>query len=62
MFQPGNIFVSGESGGIKLGDFGLACHYEHSKDISHHAIGTYTYAAPEQLEGGRCNLKVSNLL
>ncbi|XP_059485157.1 eukaryotic translation initiation factor 2-alpha kinase 1-like [Neocloeon triangulifer] len=54
--KPGNIFVTGDSG-IKLGDFGLACQYETSKDIPHRAIGTYTYAAPEQLDGGLCNFK-----
>lgn len=54
--KPSNIFIS-TSGQlqIQLGDFGLACplNFQGKK---HHACGTYSYAAPEQLQG-KCEKK-----
>jgi len=49
-----------DGGGIKIGDFGLACWQNNSSKV-HHCIGTESYAAPEQFHGGDCSSKVSNV-
>uniref|UniRef100_A0A8C5BGH8 Eukaryotic translation initiation factor 2-alpha kinase 1 n=1 Tax=Gadus morhua TaxID=8049 RepID=A0A8C5BGH8_GADMO len=60
--KPPNIFLHGQDSQVRIGDFGLAC-----KDILvndqdplpfHTAgVGTFVYAAPEQLEGSYYNSK-----
>ncbi|XP_044739755.1 eukaryotic translation initiation factor 2-alpha kinase 1-like [Chrysoperla carnea] len=54
--KPSNVFISIENNviSVQLGDFGLACPLEKSHNGA--ALGTYLYAAPEQLEG-KCDLK-----
>lgn len=65
--KPRNIFLHGPEGHVKIGDFGLACQNivmeEHEQLPSHSptvvntdsahtsGVGTFVYAAPEQLEG-----------
>ncbi|RLU22024.1 hypothetical protein DMN91_006403 [Ooceraea biroi] len=53
--KPSNIFIS-RSGQlqVQLGDFGLACPLQ--RGTRHSVLGTFMYAAPEQLEG-KCDAK-----
>ncbi|XP_021335808.2 eukaryotic translation initiation factor 2-alpha kinase 1 isoform X1 [Danio rerio] len=71
--KPRNIFLLGNECHVKIGDFGLACQNiimdEHEKlpsssqagvnpDATHTSgVGTFVYAAPEQLEGSRYDSK-----
>ncbi|MCG8584581.1 MAG: serine/threonine protein kinase [Pirellulales bacterium] len=52
--KPGNIFVSEESGELKLGDFGIARDMR-SQDVTEAGltVGTYAYMAPELIRGER---------
>ncbi|KAG7491867.1 hypothetical protein MATL_G00007970 [Megalops atlanticus] len=68
--KPRNIFLHGHDCHVKIGDFGLACRdiifddrmqlpaTSHSSGSSHTTgVGTFVYAAPEQLEGSRYDSK-----
>ncbi|XP_028990340.1 eukaryotic translation initiation factor 2-alpha kinase 1 isoform X2 [Betta splendens] len=66
--KPRNIFLHGHDCHIRIGDFGLACRdilvEEHkriaslSSDSSHTTgVGTFVYAAPEQLKGSHYDSK-----
>ena len=52
--KPSNIFLAGQPGGVlqvKLMDFGIAKLFDTDNEQTATAIGTITYAAPEQLGG-----------
>uniref|UniRef100_A0A8C2K023 Eukaryotic translation initiation factor 2-alpha kinase 1 n=1 Tax=Cyprinus carpio TaxID=7962 RepID=A0A8C2K023_CYPCA len=67
--KPRNIFLHGPECHVKIGDFGLACRNlimaEHEQlpsssqaDSTHTSgVGTFVYAAPEQLEGSHYDSK-----
>ncbi|XP_051523695.1 eukaryotic translation initiation factor 2-alpha kinase 1-like isoform X2 [Myxocyprinus asiaticus] len=67
--KPRNIFLHGPECHVKIGDFGLACKNivmdEHEQlpsnsqtDSTHTSgVGTFVYAAPEQLKGSRYDSK-----
>uniref|UniRef100_A0A672KU45 Eukaryotic translation initiation factor 2-alpha kinase 1 n=1 Tax=Sinocyclocheilus grahami TaxID=75366 RepID=A0A672KU45_SINGR len=65
--KPRNIFLHGPECHVKIGDFGLACRNlimdEHeqlpsSSQAAHTSgVGTFVYAAPEQLEGSHYDSK-----
>ncbi|XP_070782847.1 eukaryotic translation initiation factor 2-alpha kinase 1 isoform X2 [Enoplosus armatus] len=66
--KPRNIFLHGHDCHVRIGDFGLACRdiimdghnssISPSSDSSHTTgVGTYVYAAPEQLEGSHYDSK-----
>uniref|UniRef100_A0A3B3S681 non-specific serine/threonine protein kinase n=1 Tax=Paramormyrops kingsleyae TaxID=1676925 RepID=A0A3B3S681_9TELE len=67
VFQPRNIFLHGSDCHVKIGDFGLACRdiivdaqdCEPSASCSFHTtgVGTFVYAAPEQLKGSNYDSK-----
>ncbi|XP_072568427.1 eukaryotic translation initiation factor 2-alpha kinase 1 isoform X2 [Paramormyrops kingsleyae] len=65
--KPRNIFLHGSDCHVKIGDFGLACRdiivdaqdCEPSASCSFHTtgVGTFVYAAPEQLKGSNYDSK-----
>ncbi|XP_051530581.1 eukaryotic translation initiation factor 2-alpha kinase 1 isoform X2 [Myxocyprinus asiaticus] len=73
--KPRNIFLHGPECHVKIGDFGLACKNiimdKHDQlpynsktvntDLSHtRGVGTFVYAAPEQLEGSNYDSMVKS--
>ncbi|XP_028286657.1 eukaryotic translation initiation factor 2-alpha kinase 1 isoform X2 [Parambassis ranga] len=66
--KPRNIFLNGHDTYVRIGDFGLACRdiivdghkgtTSHGSDSAHTSgVGTFVYAAPEQLKGSHYNSK-----
>ncbi|CAL8381700.1 unnamed protein product [Gadus morhua 'NCC'] len=68
--KPPNIFLHGQDSQVRIGDFGLACKdilvndqdplpFASNINGSQHTagVGTFVYAAPEQLEGSYYNSK-----
>ncbi|XP_042363997.1 eukaryotic translation initiation factor 2-alpha kinase 1 isoform X2 [Plectropomus leopardus] len=66
--KPRNIFLHGHDCHVRIGDFGLACRdlimddhkssNSSSSDCSHTTgVGTFVYAAPEQLKGSQYDSK-----
>uniref|UniRef100_A0AAX7U0Y1 Eukaryotic translation initiation factor 2-alpha kinase 1 n=1 Tax=Astatotilapia calliptera TaxID=8154 RepID=A0AAX7U0Y1_ASTCA len=59
--KPRNIFLHGHDCHVRIGDFGLACRdiiADGLKNCSHTSgVGTFVYAAPEQLKGSNYNSK-----
>ncbi|XP_063337559.1 eukaryotic translation initiation factor 2-alpha kinase 1 isoform X1 [Pelmatolapia mariae] len=65
--KPRNIFLHGHDCHVRIGDFGLACrdiivdglkNTSPYSDCSHTSgVGTFVYAAPEQLKGSNYNSK-----
>ncbi|KAM3859861.1 eukaryotic translation initiation factor 2-alpha kinase 1 [Diretmus argenteus] len=66
--KPMNIFLHGHDRHVRIGDFGLACRgiildghetsTSHKSGSSHTTgVGTFVYAAPEQLEGAHYDSK-----
>ncbi|XP_039643231.1 eukaryotic translation initiation factor 2-alpha kinase 1 isoform X4 [Perca fluviatilis] len=67
--KPRNIFLHGHDYHVRIGDFGLACRdiimdghtstTSPSSDSSHTTgVGTFVYAAPEQLKGSHYDSKI----
>ncbi|XP_069547460.1 eukaryotic translation initiation factor 2-alpha kinase 1 isoform X1 [Brachyistius frenatus] len=66
--KPMNIFLQGQDCHVRIGDFGLACRdiivegHKSSTSPGHESthtsgVGTFVYAAPEQLKGSHYNSK-----
>ncbi|XP_030631445.1 eukaryotic translation initiation factor 2-alpha kinase 1 isoform X2 [Chanos chanos] len=68
--KPRNIFLNGHECHVKIGDFGLACkdivmgEHDQRPSSSHNTgsahttgVGTFVYAAPEQLQGSHYDSK-----